>query len=189
MRKGAVGTLAPNRRAARRRRDGIGTSGAAIAGVLVSTGLALACTIEPADGRGDAQAEEPDLETQIADILEQQADAWNRGDLETFMAFYERSPSTTYIGSRGLITGFDEIRGRYAPLFEPGAERDSLRFESLAVRELDPRFGIATARYVLYRNGETTSTGPFTLVLMRVEGAWRIVHDQSAADPESDPSP
>jgi hypothetical protein len=42
---------------------------------------------------------------------------------------------------------------------------------------------VATARYVLTRDGETTSTGPFTLVMMRVEGTWEIVHDQSAADP------
>ena len=43
-----------------------------------------------------------------------------------------------------------------------------------------------TARYVLHRGDTITSTGPFTLVLMSVEGTWRIVHDQSAEDAGED---
>jgi hypothetical protein len=77
------------------------------------------------------------------------------------------------------------VRDRYAPLFEPGAERDSLRFSELQARQLGQRHGLATARYTLFRDGETASTGLFTLVLLQVEGRWRIIHDQSAADPPS----
>jgi beta-aspartyl-peptidase (threonine type) len=156
-------------------------------GVLVAamlTAIATGCTIEPVGNGGDEGTEEPDLQAQVAVILEEQAAAWNAGNLDGFMASYERSPETSYIGATGLITGFDGIRRRYAPSFEPGAARDELHFTDLTARELDPRFGVATARYVLTRDGEITSTGPFTLVMMRAEGTWRIVHDQSAADPE-----
>ncbi|MDH3734461.1 MAG: nuclear transport factor 2 family protein [Gemmatimonadota bacterium] len=156
---------------------------------LGAAGLAVslvACTIEPVGNGGDEGAVESDLATHVERILDEQAAAWNRGDLEGFMSSYESSPETSYIGASGLITGFDGIRGRYAPLFEAGAQRDSLRFESLTARELDARFGVATARYVLFRDGMTTSTGPFTLVMMRAEGVWKIVHDQSAEDPPDD---
>lgn len=155
-------------------------------GLLVAAVVGLAahaCTIEPVGNGGDARADEPDFRTQVSQILDVQAAAWNAGDLDGFMSSYDLSPETSYIGSSGLITGFEGIRGRYAPLFGPGAERDSLHFTDLSVRELDPRFGVATARYVLTRDGRTVSTGPFTLVMMRVEGTWVIVHDQSAADP------
>lgn len=156
--------------------------------VLAWLALAAAgCTIEPVGNGGEEGPDEPDFRTQIGEILDAQAAAWNAGDLDGFMIAYERSPETGYIGAAGRITGYDAIRARYAPLFEPEAERDSLRFIDLETRELDSRFGVATARYVLYRNGETTSTGPFTLVLLRVEGNWMIVHDQSAADPEPSP--
>ena len=149
---------------------------------------AFGCTIEPVGNGGEEGPDEPDFRAQIQEILDGQAAAWNAGDLDGFMLSYERSPETSYIGAAGRIEGYDGIRERYAPLFEPAAERDSLRFTDLETRELDPRFGIATARYVLYRDGDTTSTGLFTLVLLRVEGNWIIVHDQSAADPESSPS-
>ena len=141
------------------------------------------CELERLDSNGAPVADEgPDLAEQVASLLDRQAAAWNSGDLEGFMSAYSPSPTTTYIGSTGLIEGYDGIRERYAPGFAQGAARDSLRFEGLRVRELDERVGIATARYVLEREGTVTSTGPFTLVLLNVEGAWLIVHDQSAED-------
>ncbi|MYA34300.1 MAG: nuclear transport factor 2 family protein [Gemmatimonadales bacterium] len=170
---------------ARNRSSGRGSSGfqAATVAVFVA-GLAMAgCRVERLDNNGAPPTDEgPDLAEQVASLLDRQAAAWNGGDLEGFMSAYSPSPTTTYIGSTGLIEGYDGIRERYAPGFAQGAARDSLRFEGLRVREVDERVGVATARYVLEREGTVTSTGPFTLVLLNVEGAWLIVHDQSAED-------
>ena len=178
MHDGPVSTGRPRRR----QRWGLALAAVVAAG-LASGG----CWLERLDGNGGSVANEPDFATQVASMLDRQAAAWNAGDLEGFMSAYHRSPETTYIGSDGLIEGYIEgyegIRARYAPDFAPGAARDSLRFEALRVREVDTRVGVATARYVLEREGRVTSTGPFTLVLLNVEGAWLIVHDQSAADP------
>ncbi len=125
----------------------------------------------------------PGVETQVARMLERSAEAWNRGDLEGFMDDYLRSPTTTYLGSSGHVAGWEAIRARYAPLFQAGALRDSLRFERVAARPLGDAYAVATARYVLFREGEVTGSGPFTLVLWRTDEGWRIVHDQSASDP------
>ena len=156
----------------------LGTLGATL------TGCRIERTTTP--GQEDAGA---DFAAHVEEILQLSADAWNAGDLDGFMVHYERAASTTYIGSDGLLVGFDAIRDRYAPGFEPGAERDSLRFESIRARPLDQLFGVATARYVLHRDGQTISTGPFTLVLRQVEGVWKIIHDQSAADPPAEEEP
>lgn len=145
---------------------------------LALTGCRIERTITP--GQQDPAA---DVSLHVEEILQLSAAAWNAGDLDGFMVHYERAHTTTYIGSGGLLIGFDAIRDRYAPGFEPGAERDSLRFESIRARPLDQLFALATARYVLHRDGEITSSGPFTLVLRRIEGVWKIIHDQSAADP------
>lgn len=147
-----------------------------------------ACRIGPTTRTGAETEEMPDLAARAAEILDLQAAAWNTGDLAGFMVHYERAPTTTYIGAGGLRTGFEAIEARYAPLFEPGVERDRLRFVELRARQIDARFGIVTARYILEREGRTTGSGPFTLVLMRVEDAWKIIHDQSASDPLEEPA-
>lgn len=168
---------------ARRAGDGSGALGrrSGYLGLILAIGFG-GCRIEsraPADGTDTI----PDIATQVTRMLERSAEAWNRGDLDGFMADYLRAPTTTYIGSSGLVVGWEAIRARYAPLFEAGATRDSLRFEGISARLLGRAHALATARFVLHRGGQVTGSGPFTLVLWRTEDEWKIVHDQSASDP------
>jgi L-asparaginase / beta-aspartyl-peptidase len=118
----------------------------------------------------------PELRT----LLDQSARAWNAGDLDGFMITYARDSATTFMTAKGPIYGYEAIRARYAPRFEPGAERDSLRFTDLVVRPLDTDYAIATARYVLERGDSVTATGPFTVVLRREREGWRMIHDHTS---------
>jgi ketosteroid isomerase-like protein len=153
---------------------------------LVGCGLAVlflaACTIEIED-EGDA-----DVQGSVVRMLEESAGAWNRGELAGFMDDYLESTNTTYIGSSGLLSGYESIRAEYAPLFEPGASRDSLRFDDIRVRRLAAVEAIATARWILYQGDTVTGSGPFTLVLRHASGGWKIIHDHSSSDP-SPPQP
>jgi len=125
------------------------------------------------------------MEPYVLEMLETSATAWNRGDLESFLSDYEDASSTTFVGSSGILSGVDQIREKYSAGFGPGAERDSLRFEDVRVRELSPLIGIVTARWVLYDRGVTRAAGPFTLVMRthRPGMGWKIIHDHSSSDP------
>lgn len=153
---------------------------AAVLAAALAVGLAACRASGPAGG---ASVHPAALQAAADELLTESAAAWNGGRLDGFLAWYRRSPETTYVGSRGLVRGWEGIRARYAPLFEPGAERDSLRFEGLESRPLGPDLGLATARYVLFRGDSTTSAGIFTLIVRRQPEGWRIVHDHSSALP------
>lgn len=148
--------------------------------IVVALGLLIgsACS-----GAGTVAEDPAVLYANLDSLLRTSAAAWNGGDLDGFLSWYRRGAETTYIGSGGLLRGWEAIRQRYAPLFEPGASRDSLRFEGLETRALGAKRGLATARYVLFRGDSTTSTGVFTLVLEETPEGWRIVHDHSSARP------
>lgn len=124
--------------------------------------------------------EEEDLERSIETMLVRSADAWNRGDLDGFIAAYADGASTSLMTTDGPVFGRRTIRGLYAPRFEPGATRDSLRLEDLNVRPLPPLIGIVTGRYVLEREGTVTDSGWFSVVVRRAGDGWRIVHDHSS---------
>jgi len=119
------------------------------------------------------------LQAAVDHLLSESAAAWNGGDLEGFVDWYKRAPETTFLSSTGLTHGWDAVRERYAARFEPGAARDSLRFEGLETRPLAPWLGLATARYVLFQEDSVTATGVFTLVVEKTPEGWRIIHDQS----------
>lgn len=151
--------------------------------VLVALGpTTTGCRIEGGAPVADSDTI-PGIETQITRKLERSAEAWNRGDLDGFMSEYLRSPTITYLGGSGLVTGWEAIKARYAPLFQAGALRDSLRFKAVTSRPLGRDYALATARYELFHAGRVTGSGPFTLVLWRTDSGWKIVHDQSASDP------
>ena len=149
--------------------------------LLTGASLTSGCRIEIED-EGDSN-----VQRTVERMLEESAGEWNRGDLAGFMDDYAQSENTTYIGGGGLLAGYKAIRARYAPLFEPGAQRDSLRFEDVRVRRLAAVEAIATARWILHRGGTVTGSGPFTLVLRHTSGGWKIIHDHSSSDPSPPP--
>jgi len=160
------------RRAARRFRTTVGAL------ALVACAPAVAPHYAPtADERSQIQAE-------IGTMLAHAAANWNRGDLDAFVSDYLPGAETTYIGGRGVLRGADAIRATYAPRFAAGGMRDSLSFQLVDVDPLAPDVINVIATYILARRVDgrdsVTSRGPTSLVMRRVDGRWRIVHDHSS---------
>ena len=141
--------------------------------------MLLAVLLAAASCTAAAPPSARDLTPVIQAMLDSSAAGWNAGNLDGFMFTYADDSATTFMTPRGPVYGFDAIRGRYAPRFEPGAVRDSLTFTDLVVRSLDADYAIATARYVLNRGDSVTATGPFTVVLRRQREGWRMIHDHT----------
>ena len=140
---------------------------------------ATACSRAPSSQTPSPAALGAELEAQ----LQRSAVAWNSGDLDRFMADYARDSLTSFMGARAPVYGWQTIRDRYAPAFQPGARRDSLRFERFAVRPLSPTLALVTARFNLYRGDSVTASGPFTLVMEHRPDGWKILHDHTSPDP------
>ena len=152
---------------------------------LLAAGALLlgACARTTAAYRATA-AERTAVREQIAAMLVRSAANWNRGALDAFVDDYLPGDTTTYIGGRGILRGTAPIRAAYAPRFAPGGQRDTLSFVLLDVDPLAPDVVNVIATYVLSRRitgrDSVTATGPTSLVMRRVEGRWRIVHDHSS---------
>ena len=141
----------------------------------------LACQVESESGN-DSAAAQASYRQELEQMQARGAEAWNRGDLDTFMQDYHAdSARTTYVSSRGLLHGRAAIREAYAPRFAEGAQRDSLSFEGIAVDSLAPGVAHLFAYYVLARGDSVVARGPTSLVVLREgTGAWKIVHDHSS---------
>ena len=141
--------------------------------------LALAAVCSAQQSPGNPQAE-------IAAMLERSAADWNRGDLAGFMSDYANDSLTSYVSGGHVLYGWRRLFDRYqTTYFAPGKTRDSLAFEEVHVRPLAPDWALCTARFKLLKagGGPVTASGPFTLVLQKRAGRWRILHDHTSADP------
>jgi uncharacterized protein (TIGR02246 family) len=152
---------------------------------IVLGGLVLAAACARAVGVHHASpAEHALLRAELESMLLRAAVNWNRGDLDAFVDDYLPGDSTTFIGSRGIVRGPRAIRAGYAPLFAAGAVRDSLSFVILDVDPVAPDVVNLIGQYTLARRvggrDSVTSRGPTSLLVRRVQGRWRIVHDHSS---------
>jgi uncharacterized protein (TIGR02246 family) len=114
-------------------------------------------------------------------VLDTQAAAWNRGDLEAFVQTYENSKSITFLGKE-LSYGRDAVLARYKRNYNTPEKMGKLRFEVLTVRPLGKDHAMVLGKFFLTRTaaGGGDATGHFTLLLHKGQGGWKIIHDHTS---------
>jgi uncharacterized protein (TIGR02246 family) len=125
----------------------------------------------------------------IEHLLDEQRQAWNRGDLDGFLTAYEPSDRLLFTSGTKIRRGFEETRDKYRERYGTATETmGQLEFELLDVRGVGPRAAIVLGRYRLTATPEA-GEGVFTIVLERQGETWRIVHDHTSAALAPAPAP
>ena len=139
-----------------------------------------------APGRGQATkpARAGAAAAAIRQVLDRSVAAWNRGDLNAFLTNYRNSPKTIYIGSTGLVRGWQAIRTRYEKAYASGGRgrMGSLTFTHLEILPLDASHALAIGQWHLERtraNGGNVG-GFFTLTFQKTRAGWRIIVDHTS---------
>ena len=139
-------------------------------GWLVRLASLLFLTIPP------AWAAKPDP---IAAILDVQTAAWNRGEIDAFMAGYARSPETTFVSGDEVTRGWQTVRDRYAKKYDRREKMGTLTFSGLTITRLCDDAAIVVGSWSLERK-EDRPHGKFTLLFRRLPEGWRIVLDHTS---------
>jgi ketosteroid isomerase-like protein len=115
-------------------------------------------------------------------IVDQQA-AWNRQDLERFMAGYWNSPELTFFSGAHEAKGWQAALDRYKRNYQSaGHEMGKLEFANLRIELLGPESAFVRGEFHLTMSDGKTPHGLFTLVFRKFPEGWKIIHDHSAAD-------
>lgn len=114
-------------------------------------------------------------------VLQDSAEAWSRGDLDGFMASYERSPQTAFVTPLGVVRGWEAMRDRYRRRYGGAGGLGALTFSDLEETRLGPDHAILYGRFHLLRPGTPKeATGVFDLVMHRTPDGWRILSDHTS---------
>lgn len=116
-------------------------------------------------------------------VLAEQSAAWNRGDLEGYMAGYLRSPDLVFTSGSKVRTGYDETIASYRKRY--GTDRASMGTLVFTLMRVDPvgqGGAIALGRWDLQLASGPVG-GVFSVVLERTPRGWLIVHDHTSSDP------
>ena len=120
-------------------------------------------------------------ETDARTLLQSQQSAWNRHDLEGFMASYWKSDDLTFFSGGNITRGWQPTLDRYRQHYQsPGTEMGKLEFRDLRLEMLGQDAAFARGEYWLTLSTGKTPHGIFTLILRRFPEGWRIVHDHTS---------
>jgi uncharacterized protein (TIGR02246 family) len=123
----------------------------------------------------------------IRQVMSAQAEAWNRGDVVTFMQGYKDSPETTFIGSK-VRKGYRPILENYKKNYPSKAQMGTLTFSEIDVRLLpcadgQATYAAVTGRFHLERTakGEAAKDdGVFSLVWEKTAEGWKVILDHTS---------
>ena len=115
-------------------------------------------------------------------VLHKQQEAWNRHDLEGFMAGYWHSPELTFFSGGTERDGWEATMERYlANYSSPGHEMGKLEFSGLRVEVLGQEAAFVRGAWKVTMSDGKTPHGLFTLVFRKFPEGWKIVHDHTSA--------
>ncbi|MBI3788834.1 MAG: nuclear transport factor 2 family protein, partial [Ignavibacteriales bacterium] len=103
-------------------------------------------------------------EQTILKVLNDQVEAWNRGDVEGYMKGYWNSDSTVFNSGGTLTRGYSNVLARYKKSYATREKMGTLKFTDLALRRLSPTAFVAMGVWKLTRVSDTP-WGRFTLII------------------------
>jgi ketosteroid isomerase-like protein len=116
----------------------------------------------------------------IRAVLDAQAAAWNRGDIEGYMDGYERSDQTIFISGDTVTRGWQTVLDRYKKSYDTRDKMGALTFSDLDIKPLSPFYAAVAGRWQLARAADAPH-GRFTLIFRKTSAGWRIVHDHTSS--------
>ena len=146
---------------------------------VLGVGLALAVVALQMAPSTAAQGKRNEPQARIQALLDAQAAAWNRGDIESFMTGYWKSEKTTFSGANGVFRGWQALLERYRRTYPDRAAMGTLTFSEIEITLLAPDAALAMGSWHLERTGGPVG-GVFSLVLRKFPEGWRIVHDHTS---------
>jgi uncharacterized protein (TIGR02246 family) len=127
--------------------------------------------------------------TELEDLTESLARAWNAHDAAALCAFY--AADADFVDESGGITqGRDAIFARHQAWFRTVFARSSLALNAIKVRFISPGIAVMHAVWSMRgveqrEDGLPVCTGMLVFIFARRQGKWQVVLSQSVPTPAS----
>jgi uncharacterized protein (TIGR02246 family) len=127
-----------------------------------------------------ARALAEDAAGEIRAVLAQQAEAWNRGDIDAFMEHYWKSDELTFSSGGQTTRGWKSTKENYQRRYPTREKMGRLTFSQLEITPLGNEAALVLGRWRLER--EEPVGGNFSVVFRKIDGRWVIIHDHTSRE-------
>jgi ketosteroid isomerase-like protein len=140
--------------------------------LLLTFGLTLSLAAQ-------SESQKEKIADEIRKVMDDQSAAWNRGDIDGFMAGYWKSEKLTFISGADVTRGWQPTLDRYKKGYDSRAKMGVLRFSDLEFNIVSKDAAIVLGSWALTREKDNPN-GKFTLTFRKFREGWRIVMDHTS---------
>lgn len=115
----------------------------------------------------------------IRKVMNDQSAAWNRGDIDGFMAGYWKSEQLTFVSGTSVTRGWQPTLDRYKKGYDSREKMGKLTFSDLEITMLSKDAAVVLGSWSLARTSDNPH-GKFTLTFRKFKEGWRIVIDHTS---------
>jgi ketosteroid isomerase-like protein len=119
---------------------------------------------------------ETKIKSEIMAGMNQQAKDWTAGDYKAFMKGYRNSKDIRFAHPKGITRGWQGVMDAY----ESNPKRSRLEFTEIDITPLSPDAAMVFGRFHNYGEDNSYKNGWFTLLMRKIDGQWKAVHDHSS---------
>jgi ketosteroid isomerase-like protein len=123
-----------------------------------------------------AQRSQNDL---IRKLLEDQRQAWNRGNLNEYMQGYNQSDSLLFVGKNGPQYGWNNTLENYKKSYPNQSAMGYLSFDIKEIKMIAADHAFVLGAWHLKREKDEPK-GFFTLLVKKIKGHWKVISDHSS---------
>ena len=120
-----------------------------------------------------------DAESAIRAVFDTGCAAWNRGDLDSYLASYWDSDQTFWISGGKLTRGLQAITAAYRARFATPQQMGQLTVTGLSIDVLTDVHAFAFGYWILTID-DKLSKGVFTVQVSKIDGNWFFVSDHAS---------
>lgn len=120
------------------------------------------------------------IKEEIAIVLNDQVRYWNEGDIEKYMAGYDRSDSLRFASGGKVSYGWENTLERYKSGYPTKEAMGELHFSNIDVTVISGDAALVFGKWELQKEAENP-WGLFTLIFRKTNDGWLIVHDHTSS--------
>ncbi len=114
----------------------------------------------------------------ILEVMSQQEQDWNNGDIDAFMQGYWQSDSLMFVGKNGIKYGWQTTLENYKKSYPDKSTMGKLSF-TIEKLEVENQTAFMLGKWNITRDGGNIG-GYFTLYWRKIDGKWLIVLDHTS---------
>lgn len=128
---------------------------------------------------GQTSAQKENATNAILKVMNEQSDAWNRGDIDGFMQGYWKSDKMLFVSGDNVSRGWQAALDRYKKSYDSRAKMGTLTFSGLEIDVISKDYAIVLGSWSLEREKDRPH-GKFTLIFRRFKDGWKVIRDHTS---------